>query len=1153
MIMKNRSKYGNVFGTNITRVQKVLYLCFSFIILGQATTVGQVNPSRATASLLDNSTNSNEYIVSVHFENELLSTVLHKLARKVNVGISYDTQTVPPKLITYQGKNKSIYTVLKATLEGTGLYVTLSENKKVIVIKEKKLEQLPLIQDEITGTVTDAQSGETLPGVNIMIKGTTIGTSTDANGTFDLEVPSLQDTLVVSFIGYQTREVPIDGQTELNIVMEQQAISGDELIVVGYGTQERQDFTGSVSRIEADDYNKQSVSQLTEMLSGTIPGFYSQQSASPAGGGSMEVRGPTSISANTDPMIVLDGVIYNGSLRDINPNDIETIDVLKDASSAAVYGSRAANGVVLVTTKKGSEGEPTISFSSKVGVSTPTKDREPLGPEDYLTFRADYFRETTRNNPTISEYFYNDPDNLPDNLSVDEWLQLNDSPNPDPYTEYLQRLNLYPTEQENALAGKTVDWYDLVMMNGIKQNYDISVSGGLDNLNYYWSVGYLNNEGLIKGDDYSTFRTRLNLEYKINDWLVVGTNTQYSSRDEGDTPASLGLMYIASPFGDVRNEDGSLKLRPYGDPSAYNPLMNYYGHNRERKINSIFSNLYTEITLPFNIEYEFSYQPRLAYTNELNFWGEQTITGTQTYPGGYATRVNSKVSDWMVDNLVTWEEEIGIHAVNLTFLYNIEKKSSLYETQSNQNFAPNANLGYHGLQFGDSPDLNNVDTKETADALMGRLNYTLLDKYILTASIRRDGYSAFGQDQPRAVFPALAGAWRISNEQFYNTDWFVNRLKLRVSWGINGNRSIGAYSALASLSSTLDYDGSNVRVGVENSSLANENLAWEQTTALNFGADIGMLNDRLGISADYYIGTTKDVLMNRRLPIITGFSNVTANLGELKNHGLDISITSNNIIKPTFSWSTDVAFSFNRNEIVSLYGDYGEYTLLGEQRRGELPDFSNNWFPGHAIDAVWNYDITGVWQMEEAEQAAEYNMLPGDYKAEDVNNDGSYVDVEDKQFIGYTKPRFHIGLRNNFNMGPFSANIFIRGDLGHLIPFNEALRGTLSHDRRNYDMGPLPYWTAENKNNEYARLRPKHTAYGGGLNFYEPGTFVRIQDVTLNYSFPQSLLEKFDIATMSIYLSSRNLLTFDDFAGWDPESRMTPMPKTFTVGIDLSL
>lgn len=1092
-------------------------------------------------------------LVSLELDNMMLIEALRQLAREVGVGLSFQPHLIPDKKVTLQLNNIPFYEALDKLLEGTNLEAILPSSRDVLVIQEKKKQLAKAIQQTITGKVTDAETGETLPGVNIMVKGTTTGTSTDKIGGFELEVPSLQDTLVVSFVGYQTKEVPINGQTEIHIAMEQQAISGDELIVVGYGTQERKDLTGSVSRIEADDYNKQSVSQLTEMLSGTLPGFYSQQSASPAGGGSMEIRGPTSISANTDPMVVLDGVIYNGSLRDINPNDIETIDVLKDASSAAVYGSRAANGVVLVTTKKGSEGKPRISFSSKVGISTPTKHRKPLGPEEYLTFRADYFRETTRNNPTISEHFYTDPDNLPNSLSVDEWLNLNDSPNPDPYTEYLQRLNLYPIEQENALAGETVDWYDLVMMNGIRQNYDISVSGGSDNLNYYWSVGYLNNEGLIKGDEYSTFRTRLNLEYEINDWLVVGTNTQYSSRDEGDTPASLGLMYIASPFGEVRNEDGSLRLRPYGDPSAYNPLMNYYGHNRDRKINSIFSNIYTKITLPFNIQYEFSYQPRLSYTNELNFWGDQTITGTQTYPGGYATRVNSKVSDWMVDNLLSWEKEIGVHAVNLTFLYNVEKKSTLYETQSNQNFAPNANLGYHGLQFGDSPNLGNSDTKETADALMGRVNYTLLDKYILTASIRRDGYSAFGQDQPRAVFPAVAGAWRISNEQFYNTDWFVNRIKLRVSWGINGNRSIGAYSALASLSSTLDYDGSNVIVGVENSSLANANLAWEQTTALNFGADVGILNDRLAISADYYIGTTKDVLMDRRLPIITGFSNVTANLGELKNRGLDISITSNNIINPTFSWSTDLAFSFNRNEIVSLYGDFGEYTLLGEQRRGELPDFSNNWFPGHAIDAVWDYNITGVWQVEEAEQASEYNMLPGDYKAEDVNNDGSYIDVEDKQFIGYTKPRFHIGLRNNFNMGPFSANIFIRSDLGHLIPFDEALRGTLSHDRRNYDMGPLPYWTAGNRNNEYARLRPKHTAYGGGLNFYEPGTFVRVQDVTLNYSLSHSLLERFDIDTMSIYLSSRNLLTFDDFAGWDPESRMTPMPKTFTIGIDLSL
>ncbi|GEO04760.1 SusC/RagA family TonB-linked outer membrane protein [Adhaeribacter aerolatus] len=986
-----------------------------------------------------------------------------------------------------------------------------------------------------------------------MLKGTSTGTASDAAGQYTLEAPGQEAVLVVSYVGYLKKEVPVKNLTVINISLTPDLAQLSEVVVIGYGTQKKSDLTGSVERVDAETFKNQPMTQLTDMLTGTIAGLNANQSATAAGGSSLEIRGRTSLSANTSPMIVLDGVIYNGSLSDINPNDIEAIDILKDASSSAVYGARAASGVIIITTKRGKQGKPTINFSTRLGVSQPTKDRKPLSAEEFLTFRGDYFAEGAINNPSIPKHFYTNPNKLPDNVSLQEWLNYNRNPNADAYTEYLQRLNLYPTEQKNALAGKTEDWYDRVMAKGIRQTYDLSIGGGTEDIRYFWSVGYVNNEGIIRGDKYAAIRSRLNVDFKITDWLSVGANTQFSERDESAVPADLSLMYIASPFGEMYNADGRINLRPHDDPSAYNPLMNYYGQDRERKVNTLFSSLYTNVKLPLGINYKLSFQPRYSFATERNFWGDQTITGTQTFPGGRGTRQNDKTSEWMVDNLLSWHKQFKMHQIDLTFLYNIEKYSSWSELQANQNFSPNPNLSYHGLQFGSNPSLNNTDTKETGDALMGRVNYTLLDKYLFTASLRRDGYSAFGQEQPWAYFPAAAFAWKISDEDFFNENWLVNRLKFRLSWGVNGNRAIGAYSALAQLGSVIDYNGSKIDVGVENTRLSNPGLVWEKTTSINLGVDLGLFKNRLDVSANYYVGTTTDMLMNRILPTITGFRNITTNLGELENRGFELNLRTVNINAKNFNWSSDFVFSLNRNKIKSLFGDQGQYTLLGETRTGELPDFSNQWFPGQAVDVVWDYDVTGIWQIEDKEAAKVYNMSPGDFKAEDVNNDGKYTDLIDKQFIGYTTPRYNLGFRNDFTYKNFTASVFVRGDLGHILPFNQALQGSLSHDRRNYDGGPMPYWTPENRNNDYARLRPIHSAYGGGLGIYKPASFVRIQDISLAYAVPTAVTARLKMNSLSIMGAIRNLYSFDKWPGWDPESGMTPMPQTFTLGLNLSL
>ena len=373
--------------------------------------------------------------------------------------------------------------------------------------------------------------------------------------------------------------------------------------------------------------------------------------------------------------------------------------------------------------------------------------------------------------------------------------------------------------------------------------------------------------------------------------------------------------------------------------------------------------MYASVKLPAGFDFKVSFQPRYSTRKYLEFTNISPKLGAIPNEVPSGERRESSTMNYMIDNLLTWKKEFGDHNFDVTLLANIEENQYWSTTQSNKNFLPNQNLGYHGLQFGDSPGITNNDTRSTGDALMARLNYTLMGKYLLTACVRRDGYSAFGTENPRPTFPAVALAWVVSDESFFKIAP-VNRLKMRFSWGANGNRDIGMYAALANTGSSLWYDGTNTRVGVYNTTLANPALRWERTTSLNFGMDIVLLNNRIDLTADVYDMTTTDLLMNRILPRVTGFTNITTNLGELGNRGFEMTLNTKNITTSTVSWSSNFVFSLNRNKIKKLFGDIGVYTLLGQERTGEVPDFSNLWFPGQPIDVVWDYDVTGIWQAD---------------------------------------------------------------------------------------------------------------------------------------------------------------------------------------------
>lgn len=1010
----------------------------------------------------------------------------------------------------------------------------------------------------VSGVVKDA-AGEPVIGANVIEKGTTNGVFTDVSGHYSLPMQGKNPVLSVSYVGYISQEIPVGAKTSIDVTLEEDKAQLEEVVVIGYGTAKKKDLTGAISTVNTEKLTAEAPRSVGDLLRSAAAGLNVSMTTNAESAASYSIRGKTTLSAGSSPLIVLDGVIYNGSVTDINPADVASVDVLKDASSAAIYGAKSANGVICINTKKGQGGRPTITFNANIGFVHRARPVDVLDGAGFVKFRQDYEEGqlTNEERARVPEKF-RDPRSLQtvDQLTWYNYDQATPATSlPDEQTlmrTWLSRLEFKTIEQDNYLAGNETNWDDIVYQTGLQQDYTASIANRNDNMSYYWSVGYADREGVIVGDRYTNLRTRLNLESKVNRWMTVGLNASFAERKGGYLQADHGQRENNSPYTTYTMDPDSPYYRyPSGDNNTLNPFFANNYIDRRSVTQTLNASVYTKIQLPFGIEYQMNYTPYFRWYEYYNH--HSSSSPEYEALGGSATREHQKTYNWQLDNVIRWQKQFGRHNINITLLQNAEKNQYWSDTMSATNFSPTDILGWHRMQAGTEQTISSNDTYDTGDALMARLYYSFRDTYMLTASVRRDGYSAFGAGNPRATFPSVALGWVFTNEKFMENASWLNYGKLRVSWGQNGNRDIGRYAALSTLTSSLHpyVDSTTGKVYTTSQiwvdKLANMNLSWETTESWNFGLDFGLFNNVLRGSAEFYVARTKDMLVTRSIPSITGFSNVYDNLGQLNNHGFELTLNATPVSNNVFTWDSTVTFAFNRRKIVHLYGTYDDVldddgNVIG---RREKDDVNNGWYIGHDTDQIYGYKRIGVWQLDEEEEAARYGLKPGDFKYYDKDENG-VLNTDDKVWQGYTSPRYRASWRNEFNFrNGLSLSFMLYGNFGQWGTLNRAANAVSLPDRHTWiDIGR---WTTDNPTNDYARIGSTNK----GSNYVKKD-FVRMESVALAYRLPKKWLSKVFIQNATVSFTVRNPFVMTGWYLGDPEQGDLT-PRTWNINLNLTL
>jgi TonB-linked SusC/RagA family outer membrane protein len=926
----------------------------------------------------------------------------------------------------------------------------------------------------VTGTVTDVATNEAMLGVNIVVEGTTTGAITDLNGNYTITVPSNDAVLLYSFVGYTVQAIPVGNQTVIDIQLEASTVGLDELVVIGYGTQRRGSITGAVSSVSSDEIQERPVTNAGQALQGRATGVValSNGGSTPGTDVTIRIRGRRSLTATNEPLFVVDGIPWQGSINGLNPKDIKSMEVLKDASATAIYGSRGANGVILITTNRGGNMPTTVSYSGHYGITSVLSVPDLMNGEQYYRLKEVGGREFTQD------------------------------------------------ELDAYAAGVSTDWVDLVIGNGFQTNNQLSVRGGSAKTGFAISANYFKEGGVIETQDYTRKTFRVNLDHQATKRIKVGTSTQVLSGLQNLGANSYGGASNISPLAEPYDAEGNLIYRPGADPLLWNPLADFEEgvYFDERESFRVFSNIFTEIDLFENLDYRMNFGPSLMVYRRGLFQGSNS-TARQ---GGNALVRKEHVRnfEYTFENILTYKLLSGNHDLNVTGVYSIQE-ANYEETFVEAEDVPYETQIYHNLGTAETINDFGSDLSEWGImSVMGRMNYEFLGKYMLTLTGRWDGSSRLAEGNKWGFFPSAAALWRISSEDFMSGDLFSD-LRLRASYGVTGNTGIDPYQTRGSLSRSYYSFGGASGLGFRPGTLANPDLKWESSATANLGLDFGLWEGRVAGTFEVYQTHTSDLLLERQLPITSGFNSVFENVGETRNRGWELGVTFRNIPSGDFSWETNLNLFGNKEEILDLYGNKED-------------DVGNEWFIGEPLTVWYDYEKVGVWQLGEEDDASIYAQFPGEIHVKDQNSD-DLINQDDKIIQGSDMPTITLGLGQRFEYKGLDFSFMLLGVFGHTV-YNDYLIGRTTLQGR-YNNLNVDYWTEDNPTNEHpkpdgSRERPLYTSTRG----YYPGDFFKIKNVQLGYNFPTSMLSNVNIKKLRIYL---NLDTFFIWShlekGQDPE------------------
>lgn len=1089
--------------------------------------------------------------VSIRQSAMPLNRIFSEIEKQTSYLFVYNNQIDVNQKVSVDVKEQEVARVLETLFRGTNIEYVVQGNHIILSSKENQGNtSLQGSERTVSGIVVDTH-GEAVIGANILVKGSTIGGMTDIDGKFALNVPD-HAVLVVSFIGYLSQEVKVENKSVFRIVLSEDTQKLDEVVVVGYGTMKKSDLTGSSASVKDEVLGQRTVTSFGQALSGRVSGVnISTNSGRPGGRASIRIRGNSSISVTNDPLYVVDGVILNVStLRNgtspidyLNPNDIKSVEILKDASATAIYGARGANGVILITTKKGEGMGISIRYDTDFGIGVLPKKLDVLNAAEFLGVEDLAYANAAKYDPEgWKNGNYKDP-----KLKRTDPRLFDSAGNP-----------LYDT-----------DWQDETIRNAFSQTHQVSVSNTKGRDSYGLSVGFRGEDGLIVESWLKRYSARFFLDSELTKWLKVGGSLSYVYQQErqtdsmGDGGITVGRQIVeALPFLPVRYDDGTFAGNADypGMEGGNSPVQVAKDRNYTLETQTMLGNVYANITLLPGLEFRSVLGANIINQKSGYYGGRQLIWISS--PNGSASVVNNRNNSWQFENYLTYRKEFAkAHSftgmVGLSWQHVDNASTTAGATGFEDDF-----FQYNNLGIGTSPSASSSANAYGLNSYFARVNYGFKSKYLLTATARLDGSSKFGKSNRYAFFPSVGAAWRISEEAFLKPVTAVSNLKLRASYGLTGNSETDAYASQGSLGNYTTVFGSSKASGIGVSSLANPNLKWEKTSQANAGLDIGLCDGRINMEMDVYYKKTTDMLLSAPVPASSGFTSITKNIGSMRNKGFEFSIHTVNISTGKFSWETTFNISFNKNKVLAL--SEGDDDIFPGP---DILSSSNNIIRvGEPVGSFYGYKRLGTWSTEEAEEAAKYNLRPGDLKLWDRNNDGQIND-RDRMIIGKGIPDGFGTFSNVFRYRNWDLVVDLQYMFGNdVLDISKHSAEDRTGIANSYKT-VLNAWTPENQQTMIAEIRPAGAGYTTNIDshFVEDGSFLRGKNLVLGYTFPTEWTRKFSVKYLRVYGSVQNFFLITSYKGYNPEvSDATetfaqgitvfgyPKPRTFTIGLNVS-